>query len=134
MTLGDLTVFLVVVMMAAWWWRIHGIREQALLYVRQHCERQDVKWLDDTVAWKRYRLVRDRGGRRRVCREYGFEFTVTGEERYDGTIRMCGRHLLSIEMEPHRFDPLSPAYPPPTYSAQGRVVSLDEWRHRHKNL
>ncbi|MCM2330492.1 Protein of unknown function [Geopseudomonas sagittaria] len=127
LTLGELTVLLLAGSLCAWFWHGHGVHEHALKLVRQACLREDVLLLDDNVAFRRLRLLRDRSGRLRLAREYGFEFTVTGEQRHPGRLVLVGRSPAQIELAPHPFrEPLD--------SAEGeaeRVVKLDEWRRRH---
>ncbi len=117
-------VFLVMLFasVAAWLWHGHGIRERALLVVKQHCDKLDVELLDGNVALQKFTLLADARGHKRVARVYGFEFTVTGEQRHSGSIVMFGRHPGRIELAPHPFrEPQQP-------SAQ--VIELDRWRAR----
>lgn len=131
LTLADLFIVLLFASAAAWLWRGHGIRERALALVRRHCEKMDVLLLDDNVALRRLSLLRDAHGRRRLARVYGFEFTVTGEQRHVGSISMFGQHLGQIELAAHPFsakdedededeDAPTPA----------NVVQLNDWRQR----
>ncbi|MHB9800556.1 DUF3301 domain-containing protein [Pseudomonas sp. MT3] len=144
---------MLVVAAAAWWWRTHGIRERALVLAKQHCAREGVELLDEAVALQRIRLRRDGRNHLRLAREYGFEFTATGQERYAGTIRMFGQHLGRIELAPFRMEPepratvapvatFNPAddeivdavfddTPPPRPKAE--IVRLDEWRRAHQD-
>ena len=39
----------------------------------------------------------------RVRRRWQFEFSVTGGERYTGTVITLGMRILSFELPPHRF-------------------------------
>ena len=121
LTLGNLAVCLLLLAVGAWFWHGHGIRERALAAVRRHCELQEVELLDGNVAFRRFGLVRDARGHRRFARVYGFEFTVTGEQRHQGSIVMFGARPGRIEMEPH------PLRTPPS---AGQVIQLDEWRRR----
>ncbi|MGK9066447.1 DUF3301 domain-containing protein [Stutzerimonas chloritidismutans] len=120
-TLGNLFLFLLLMTAVAWLWHSHGIRERALVAVRRHCKAQDVELLDGNVAFRRIRLLRDARQQRRLARVYGFEFTVTGEQRHQGSIVMFGGRPGPIEMEAHPFHPRED---------QGRVIQLDEWRRR----
>ena len=116
----------------AWLWRGHGIRERALASVRQHCERQDVQLLDDNVALRGLALLRDARGQRRLARVYGFEFTVTGEQRLNGRISMFGRQAGTIQLDPHPFPATrepAPALAPETPGAN--VIQLADWRRSH---
>ncbi|MCY1554940.1 hypothetical protein D9M68_915540 [compost metagenome] len=54
---------------------------------------------------------------------YGFEFTVTGEQRHVGSIVMFGPQVGRIELAPHPFRT------PPTESPQ--VIELERWRATH---
>lgn len=127
LTLGNLTLFLLLCTALAWLWHGHGLRERALAAVIRHCEREGVELLDGNVAFGRYRIVRDASGRRRFARIYGFEFTVTGEQRHQGRIVLYGARVGSIELAPHPSldecpaDALAPA-------RQSEIVRLDDWR------
>ena len=105
---------------AAWFWRGHGIRERALELVKRHCAKLDIELLDGNVALRRLALLPDARGRKRLARVYGFEFTVTGEQRHIGSIVMFGRYPGRIELAPHPFRE------PEQQSAQ--VIELDRWR------
>lgn len=118
----DVLLLMLFATACAWLWRGHGIRERALALAKQHCAKLDVELLDGNVAFRRLALVRDARGQRRLARLYDFEFTVTGEQRLNGSIRMYGRHFGGIELQPHPF-PSEPA-------ADARVVHLDDWRQR----
>lgn len=141
--LADLSILLLFAACAAWLWRGHGIRERALALVRRHCEKAEVMLLDDNVALQRLRLLRDARGQRRLARVYGFEFTVTGEQRHVGSISMFGQHLGKIELAAHPFhskveaEPvvttLSPASVDShvnTPASSANVIQLDSWRQR----
>ena len=125
LSLADLFILLLFASAGAWLWRGHGIRERALALVRRHCEKIDVILLDDNVALRRLRLLRDAQGRRRMARVYGFEFTVTGEQRHVGNISMFGQHLGQIELDAHPFSAQSEDAPAPA-----NVVQLYDWRQR----
>ncbi len=127
LTLGELAVLLVGGV-CAWLWHAHGVHEHALRLVRQACLREDVLLLDDNVAFRRLRLLRDRSGRLRLAREYAFEFTVTGEQRHPGRLLLLGRTPAQIELAPHPFR--EPATDD-DHDAE-RVVNLDDWRRRQR--
>ncbi|WP_415845968.1 DUF3301 domain-containing protein [Stutzerimonas zhaodongensis] len=120
-TLGNLFIFLLLMAVAAWFWHSHGIRERALSAVRRHCKKMDVELLDGNVAFRRLGLIRDTRGQRRFARIYGFEFTVTGEQRHQGSVVMFGGRPGPIEMDAH------PYREPPD---SGRIIQMDDWRRR----
>lgn len=128
MTLGELGVALGLLACGAWLWHAHGRRELALALVRQACLREDVLLLDDNVAFRGLRLIRDRQGQRRLVREFTFEFTVTGEQRHPGRLLLLGRHPLRIELAPHPM-----RHPDEDDErAADPVIQLDAWRRRQQ--
>lgn len=156
--LTDLSILLLFAACAAWLWRGHGIRERALALVRRHCEKAEVILLDDNVALQRLRLLPDARGQRRLARVYGFEFTVTGEQRHAGSISMFGQHLGRIELGAHPFsakahtdtnvlvaEPFSAkaqmdtnvlvvessSGKADTHAPVAEVIQLNDWRQRH---
>lgn len=130
LTLENLLVLLLLGGIAAWLWHAHGLRERALAIAGQHCAKMGVQLLDDNVALRRLALLPDARGRRRLARVYGFEFTVTGERRHNGSIVMFGRHVGRIELDPHPFPTAQPSPPPSGKSAE--VIQLDQWRREHQ--
>ncbi len=161
LTLGNMFVLMLLAAGAAWLWHAHGLREYALERVKQHCQRMEVILLDDNVALRKIALLADAKGRRRLARVYGFEFTVTSEQRHAGTITLFGKHVGSIELAPHPFveKPSQPGEPQrvvgdsvvidgvATHSAapeavidvvpqrvSAQVVQLSDWRRKHDKL
>jgi hypothetical protein len=160
-TLGNMFVLMLLAAGAAWLWHAHGLREQALARVKQHCQRMEVILLDDNVALRKVALLPDAKGRRRLARVYGFEFTVTSEQRHAGTITMFGAHVGTIELAPHPFvekpgqlneqpivvgdsvvmdphasDSVIEVVPErvSVHPATNNVVQLSDWRRKHDKL
>ena len=138
LTLGNLFIFMVLAAAAAWLWHGHGIRERALNHARLHCKKLDIELLDGNVAFQRFALVRDGRGRRRFSRVYGFEFTVTGEQRHAGRITLFGAHLGGIELDPYPCREPDTTLPtvvdvPPAAAPRpsGQVIELQQWRREH---
>ncbi len=59
--------------------------------------------LDDYVAFHSIFVQRDEQGCFRLLRSYRFEFSSTGNERYNGTITLAGRQPCKIQLEPYRI-------------------------------
>ena len=136
-TLGEVTAWLLVRLTIAWIWRGHGVRERALWYVRRHCEQEQVQLLDGNVALKGWRIVLDGKGQKRLARLYGFEFTVTSQERLAGTVAMFGRHLAKIDMQaypmPNQNDDHQDAIVvqpqrSPSHTANNNVIEMQHWQ------
>jgi hypothetical protein len=124
LTLGNIFVLMLLATAGAWLWHAHGLRERALTLVKQHCAKAEVELLDGNVALRKVTLLADARGRKRLARVYGFEFTVTGEQRHVGSIVMFGQHLGRIELEPHPFKAPPPDNP--------QVIELDRWRRERE--
>jgi hypothetical protein len=78
-------------------------RERAISAGRSACERYQLQFLDDTVAFTRMRLARDDEGQVRIRRTYTFEFSDTGNNRRHGAIVMLGAELADMHLEPYRI-------------------------------
>ena len=76
-------------------------RERALRAGRTACERYNLQFLDDTVAFARLGLARDADGQVKIARTYTFEFSDTGNNRRHGAIVMLGGDLLDLQLEPY---------------------------------
>ena len=142
-TLGELFAWLLVGLLIAWFWRGHGVRECALRFVRQHCKEAGVQLLDGNVAFKGWRIIQDGKGQKRLARLYGFEFTVTSQERLTGTVAMFGRYLAKIELQAHPVMEMSSQHddsivveqhvpPARPATAQNNVVELQHWKTHNK--
>lgn len=140
-TLGELFAWLLVALIVAWLWRGHGVRERALWFVDQHCKNAGVQLLDGNVALKGWRLVRDGKGQKRLARLYGFEFTVTSQERLAGTVAMFGRHLGQVELQAHPIPQGSDdsqagvvtQKQPNSSTPRSNVVQLQHWRDKNNS-
>jgi len=78
-------------------------RERAVKAGRAACERYDLQFLDDTVAFARLRLARDEEGQLKIARTYTFEFSDTGNNRRHGAIVMLGGEIRDLQLEPYRM-------------------------------
>lgn len=77
-------------------------RERAVHAGRAACERYQLQFLDETVAFTRMRLARDDEGQVKIKRTYSFEFSDTGNNRRHGAIVMLGGDVADMHMEPYR--------------------------------
>jgi hypothetical protein len=76
-------------------------RERAVAAGRAACQRYNLLFLDDTVAFTRLRLARNEDGHLRIARTYRFEFSDTGNNRRHGAVLMLGAQLLDVQLEPY---------------------------------
>ena len=101
----DFTVIVILISAFLYWLDSIRAKEIATSHSRAACKKVLLEFLDETVAIKKVRLRRNSLGRLMFYREYQFEFTSTGEHRYKGVVKLLGKHLLEVEMEPHQFIP-----------------------------
>jgi len=99
----DFTVFVLLVSIFLYWLGSIRAKEIATAHSREACKKVSLEFLDETVAIKKVRLRRNSLGRLVFYREYQFEFTSTGEYRYKGRVKLLGKILLGVEMEPYQF-------------------------------
>lgn len=94
----------VIILFGFWYWSSAKVlQEQAYQAVKQHCQSLQLLMLDDYVAFHSIFIQRDDLGRLRLLRSYRFEFSSTGNERYNGTITLAGRQSCKIQLEPYRI-------------------------------
>ncbi|MGB0468622.1 MAG: DUF3301 domain-containing protein [Pontibacterium sp.] len=101
--LQDLFWLSLISLLCLHWWHSLKIKETALKHTRRHCKEMDLQLLDDSIGLRALWLKRDTGGRLRFWRTYVFEFTATGDDRYQGRIILLGRKITDIQLEPHRI-------------------------------
>ena len=76
-------------------------RERAVAAGRAACERYDLQFLDETVAFASLRPARDDDGQLRLRRVYDFEFSDTGNNRRHGSVVMLGGELQDVALDPY---------------------------------
>jgi len=91
-------------------WKAQHLRVHTINTVRRYCEKRDLLLLDETVVLAK-RHFRWRQGWQSLKREWHFEFTTTGEERYPGKAYTVGAQLVDIQLPPHRLSPYEPHSP-----------------------
>ena len=93
-------IALVAMGVVMWFWSDSlRSREQALRICADACRQMNVQLLDQTVAVRRLGIGRGGGGRIRLRRDYGFEFSIDGVERYRGHVVLLGRFLEYLQMQ-----------------------------------
>lgn len=95
-------ICLALLALAVVYWR-HSLqlKERAYRAARKRCEELNLQLLDDSVYLRRIRPKRNHHGRLVLARQFQFEFTVSGGERYRGYVLMLGPLLQAVELQPH---------------------------------
>lgn len=100
---NEIIIIFVLIILIFYWLDSIRAKENATKYAKESCKKVLLEFLDDTVLIKKVRLRRNTQGQISIYREYKFEFSSTGEFRYNGKIRLLGQHLVDVEMEPYQF-------------------------------
>ena len=87
-----------------YWFNAQKAKEIALGTAIAHCLTMEVQMLDGYVALIGIGLKRNKSGKIQLRRSFVFEFSSTGNERYNGTVLMLGRRVESIYMDPYRIE------------------------------
>jgi hypothetical protein len=102
--LDDLILIALLLGAYLYWFNGQQAKEIALKAVRAHCRNLEVQMLDEYVALSRIQMKREQTGKIRLRRTFLFEFSSTGNERYNGVCMVLGKQVESIQMEPYRID------------------------------
>lgn len=93
--------FLALLVAGAWFWLdTLKAREAGVAAARDACEADGLLFLDDTVAGRHSRLVRDDDGRLRWQRTFVFEYSDTGDNRRSGSVTLLGHEVELLQLEP----------------------------------
>ncbi|EPJ43240.1 MAG: hypothetical protein OFPI_43690 [Osedax symbiont Rs2] len=101
--LFDVFVFSLLCLAILYWINGQKIRELALAAARGECKKLNLQLLDGSVSLKKIRPKRNPTGQLTLRREYQFEFSATGDERYQGKVILLGVMVELIELQPHRI-------------------------------
>ena len=86
-----------------YWWSAQAAKAVAYATARKRCDELGVLLLDESMVLRKLRMRRNGRGAMCLLRSYEFEFTSTGNDRYQGEIQVLGRRVLRTDMEPHRI-------------------------------
>jgi hypothetical protein len=101
--MNESSIVLLILGLIGWlWWDSRGVAERATVAARAYCGNAGVSFLNDTVAWQKLRLKRNRSGRMQLQRTYFFEFASDMQQRYRGEIVMLGKKVESISLDAYR--------------------------------
>jgi hypothetical protein len=100
--MGETLFYLLLLALLAWFWLDSmRSREIATHTCKAVCRRDQYQFLDDTVSLQHLGIARDAGGTLRIRRAYRFEYSTSGERRYQGLVVMLGANLQVMNMETH---------------------------------
>ncbi len=93
-------ISLALLAVAVWFWADSArARELTLKHCARLCKEANVQFLDQTVALSRLRLARDARQRLLLQRNYSFEFSTSGQDRYRGLAVVLGTRIEFVRLE-----------------------------------
>lgn len=85
------------------WVSAQRSREYALKIASAECKRLELQLLDGNASLKAIKIQRNSRGNISLQRTYRFEFSATGEERYNGEVVLLGIVVQEIYLQPHKM-------------------------------
>ena len=95
--------FLVLVSALIYWYTAQQAKTFAVVFAKRECDKHDVQLLDQTVQQQKLSLSRNHAHQWRFWREYRFEYSSDGINRYQGRLVILGHRLLRSQLE--NFNP-----------------------------
>jgi hypothetical protein len=83
------------------WFDTNRAREAGMRAARDGCRREGVQLLDETVAFRSLRFARDDNGRLALKRVYDFEYSDSGNDRFQGAVMLLGDEVLMLDVSAH---------------------------------
>lgn len=90
-------------LLALYWWQSGLFKGRARDLATMHCQQLGLQLLDQSMVIVGLWPVRGRAGRLQLRRSYQFEFSSTGDRRYQGKLVLEGMNLKTIELEAYRL-------------------------------
>lgn len=86
-----------------YWWHSGSYKGRARELATHHCQQFNLQLLDQSMVIKGIWPHRGANGKLTLRRSYQFEFTSTGDQRYQGILVLQGMKLKSIELETYKL-------------------------------
>jgi len=102
--MDGLIIFFILVVLIAFWWDSATAYENAYQVARKTCKSNGINLLDDTLTRTKLGFCRHENGYVHFCRQYTFEFSTTGKERYTGLITLSGKVVDKVEMQAYPIE------------------------------
>ena len=102
-SLINLLLLVLAGVIAVYWWQSGLFKGRARELAAAHCQQLGLQLLDQSMVITAIRPIIGRGGRIEFRRTYQFEFSSTGDRRYQGELVMEAMQLKSIELEAYRL-------------------------------
>ncbi|MBS1210875.1 MAG: hypothetical protein H6R19_3273 [Proteobacteria bacterium] len=92
------TLFALILLILVTWYWLAGLkaREIGIAAAREACRRENLQFLDDTVAQNGIRIVRAEDGSLQLQRSFAFEYSLSGDDRRPGSVTLLGHHVVML--------------------------------------
>ena len=107
--LSDLVWLVPLGVVLLYWWQSGEFKGRALELALRQCQQLDLQLLDQSMVITGYWPARNANANFVMRRTYQFEFTSTGQRRYQGVVVLLGLQLYSIELETYIIPESDPA-------------------------
>ena len=102
-SLTNLLWLVLVGLLALYWWQSGLYKGRARDLATMHCQQLGLQLLDQSMVIVGFWPVRSHAGGLQFRRSYQFEFSSTGDRRYQGKLVLEGMNLKTIELEAYRL-------------------------------
>ena len=102
-SLLNLLVLVIAGLGALYWWQSGLFKGKARQLATEHCRQLDLQLLDQSMVITGFWPIRTSGGSFAFRRTYQFEFSSTGDRRYQGRLILEGIKMKSIELEAYKL-------------------------------
>jgi hypothetical protein len=102
-TLDKLIWLLIAGILFVYWWNSGRFKGRARSLAFDHCQQFGLQLLDQSMVIRGIWPERTASGNLALRRSYVFEFSSTGEQRYQGLLVLQGMNLKSIELEAYKL-------------------------------
>ena len=104
MTLSDLFLLFLFFSAAISIWQHHRVRKLAYNTALKHTRSHEVLLLDESMVLRRIRFVKSHNSMFAMERQFEFEFSSLGDERYKGELVMVGLRQKRLWLQPFKSD------------------------------
>ncbi|PCJ45949.1 MAG: hypothetical protein COA99_03665 [Moraxellaceae bacterium] len=102
--MNEVLLFSLTIAIIAYWWYGTQCRETAIIEAKRLCGLDGLQFLDQTVELTKQWPSRNKHGSVCYCRSYTFEFTTTGEQRYQGRILIISGKIVKSDLDVYRIE------------------------------
>jgi hypothetical protein len=97
--MNSIIALIIIAGLIFFWIDSMNAREKAIHAAIKACQDINVQFLDQTVALKTLKPIRNTHGRLTLRRIYTFDFSIHGNERKQGRAIMLGQNLKQVQLD-----------------------------------